>query len=248
MRIFSRIAVMSIALIGCGRTPSTQAPAPATSQGAAPVRFTRATLRQSIDSMVNAPQFRSATWGILIVDPLSNDTLYAHNAAKLLIPASNQKLVVSSVMLERLGPEYRYRTIVGARGAVVEGTLRGDLAVIGRGDPTVSARMQQDAMKPMRALADSLWEHGVRRITGRVVPSGDAFPGPVAAASWPWDGLDGSSYAGVDELLFNEGLTTIRVKSGARLHDAPVVETSPAKSYPTIRMLAVTVPRDSVVV
>lgn len=37
--------------------------------------------------MIAAPELRSATWGILIVDPLAADTLYSHNATKLLIPA-----------------------------------------------------------------------------------------------------------------------------------------------------------------
>lgn len=36
---------------------------------------TPAALRQAIDSMIAAPELRSATWGILIVDPLAADTL-----------------------------------------------------------------------------------------------------------------------------------------------------------------------------
>jgi D-alanyl-D-alanine carboxypeptidase/D-alanyl-D-alanine-endopeptidase (penicillin-binding protein 4) len=66
--------------------------------------------------MVNAPEFRTTNWGVLIVDPVANDTLYALNATKLFIPASNQKLVSSSVMLEQLGPDYRFRTVIAARG------------------------------------------------------------------------------------------------------------------------------------
>jgi D-alanyl-D-alanine carboxypeptidase/D-alanyl-D-alanine-endopeptidase (penicillin-binding protein 4) len=243
-------AALTIVLLGCATVPPGSGPpsgAP-TPSGASGVRFTRATMARSIDSMVNDPQFRSATWGILIVDPLANDTLYSHNATKLLIPASNQKLVVSSVMLEKLGPQYRYRTVVAARGPIVEGNLQGDLAVIGRGDPTASNHMKGDAMTPLRDMADSLWQRGVRRISGRVVAAGDAFPGPVAGAGWPWDGLDGNSYAGVDELLFNEGLTQIRVRAGARVRDAAIVETEPAKTFPPVRVLAVTVARDSTVV
>src|SRR6185436_18852749 len=105
-----------------------------------------------------------------------------------------------------------------------------------------------DAMTPLREIADSLWQRGVRRITGRVVAVGDAFPGPVAGAGWPWEGLDGTSYAGVDELLFNEGLITIRVRPGARPGDAPVVTTAPAKTYPSLRVLATTVARNTMVV
>ena len=223
-------------LLGACAGLSRPTPAPGTA-----MRYTRATLPHSIDSMLAAPTLRSATWGILIVDPVAAETLYSHNASKLLIPASNQKLVSSSVMLEQLGPDFRYRTTFGARGTVAGDTLRGDLAVIGRGDPTTSDHMKGDAMQPLRDIADSLKAHGITRITGRVVAVGNAFPGPVAGATWPWDGLDASSYAGVDELLFNEGLSVIRVRAGARVGDAATVETRPATTFPRIRSEVVTV-------
>ena len=202
--------------------------------GTAPAH-TRAALTHAIDSMVNVPEFRTTNWGLLIVDPLANDTLYALNATKLFIPASNQKLVSSSVMLEQLGPDYRFRTVVAARGPVAEQTISGDLAVIGRGDPTASDHMKRDAMIPLREIADSLWQRGIRHITGNVVAVGNAFPGPVAGFGWPWDGLDGASFAGVDELLFNEGLITIRVRPGARAGDAATVETKPARTFPVVK-------------
>jgi len=228
------------ALAGCGGARVTTTPSP----GAAPA-VTRATLPRMIDSMVNAAEFRTAMWGILIVDPEAGDTLYSHNAAKLFIPASNQKIVSGSVMLEQLGPEFRFRTMFAAHGPIVDGTLNGDLAVIGRGDPTMSDRMQKDAMTAMRAIADSLSQRGIRRIAGSIVGVGDAFPGPVAGAGWPWDGLNGASFAGVDELLFNEGLTILRVRPGANIGDPAVVETRPARTFPTVRVLATTIVRDT---
>src|SRR5690349_17869924 len=243
MSIRSSVVCLSViaAAAGCGGARATTTPSPA----AAPV-VTRAGLTRMVDSMVNAPEFRTALWGILIVDPEAHDTLYAHNAAKLFIPASNQKLVSSSVMLEQLGPDFRFRTTFAAHGAVANGTLAGDLAVIGRGDPTMSNDMMKgDAMAAMRAIADSLTQRGIRRITGNIVPVGDAFPGPVAGAGWPWDGLDGASFAGVDELLFNEGLSVLHVRAGANVGDPVVVETRPARTFPTVRVVATTVARDT---
>lgn len=228
------------ALGGCAASRASGNPAPAPN-----ARGARGMLARAIDSMVNVPEFRTTNWGILIVDPLAADTLYALNSTKLFIPASNQKLVSSSVFLEQLGPDYRFRTIYAARGPVSDGTLSGDLTVTGRGDPTPSDHMKGDAMKPLREVADSLWNRGIRHISGSVVATGNAFPGPVAGYGWSWDALDGNSFAGVDELLFNEGLSSVRVRSGARAGDPAVVETKPARTYPIVRVAATTVPRDS---
>src|ERR1043166_6643737 len=117
MRATGRTLVLPVILGACAVLRASNAPSP--TSGA---RDANAVLARAIDSMGNAREFRSANWGILIVDPLANDTLYARNAPKLFIPASNQKLVVSSVLLERMGPEYRYRTVIAARGPIAEGT------------------------------------------------------------------------------------------------------------------------------
>lgn len=236
MRSIWRALPLSLVLGGCAGLNSSSSAAVPTGAPTA-----RAALTRAIDSLMDAPELRSATWGVLIVDPLAADTLYSRNATRLFIPASNQKLVSSSVMLEQLGPDYRFRTSFGARGTVANGTLTGDLAVIGRGDPTTSDHMKRDAMQPLREIADSLWQRGIRHITGGVVASGNAFPGPVAGYGWPWDGLDASSYAGVDELLFNEGLSSIRVRSGARVGDPAVIETRPARTFPRVRNSVITI-------
>jgi serine-type D-Ala-D-Ala carboxypeptidase/endopeptidase (penicillin-binding protein 4) len=243
MRATRRALFLPFALGACGTYRGPAGPAPEYNPANA-----RAALVRSIDSMVAAPEFRNANWGILIVDPLAADTLYSHNAQRLFIPASNQKLVTSSVLLEQLGPDYRFHTEVAARGAVAEQTLNGDLAIVGRGDPTTSDHMKGDAMLPLREIADSVWDRGVRRITGRVVALGNAFPGPVAGSGWPWDGLDGASFAGADELLFNEGLAAIHIRAGARVGDAATIETKPARTYPAIRNLVTTVADNSIVV
>ncbi|HEV8499750.1 MAG TPA: D-alanyl-D-alanine carboxypeptidase, partial [Gemmatimonadaceae bacterium] len=72
---------------------------------------TNAALRTMIDSLADAPEFSNAHWGILIVDPERGDTLYARNAGKLFMPASNMKILTSATALAQLGPDYRYRTV-----------------------------------------------------------------------------------------------------------------------------------------
>ena len=198
-------------------------------------------LRHTVDSLADSPDFRNAHWGILVVDPERGDTLYSRNAGKLFLPASNMKIVTSAVALEQLGPDFGYRTAFAARGPVRDGVLAGNLAVVGRGDPTISDHMWVDAMLPLRGVADSLAARGIRRIAGRLTAAGNAFPGPALGFGWSWSDLDDSYSAGVDELLFNEGFSVIHVRAGRWPGDSSIVETRPARSFPLVRASVATV-------
>jgi D-alanyl-D-alanine carboxypeptidase/D-alanyl-D-alanine-endopeptidase (penicillin-binding protein 4) len=194
----------------------------------------RSELRHEIDSLTSQPEFRNAQWGVLIVNPRTSDTLYSKNAGKLFMPASNMKIITSAAALTLLGPDYRYRTTFLTDGEVRDSLLDGNLLVIGRGDPTVSDRMRGSATTVMDALADSLRSHRIRQITGSLGRVGNAFPDSIYGYGWEWDDLGEYYGAGVDELIFNEGMapTTLRPPPDTArdsLYSGPAK--SPAKAY-----------------
>ncbi len=199
----------------------------------------RASFVHAVDSMATQDAFRNAHWGILIVDPVRGDTLYSRNAGKLFMPASNQKILTGATALAQLGPNFRFRTDFAASGPVVNGSLRGDLVVIGRGDPTFSDAAFGDAMTPMRAAADSLWARGVREIAGALVKGGDAFPDSTLGFGWSWSDLDYGYSAGVDELFFNEGVARVTVRAATRVGGTATARTAPARSVPQIGTVSV---------
>lgn len=224
-------ALAGMTLAGC--RPSV-APVPSISFGR------DAALRTFIDSMADAPAFSNAHWGILIVDPERGDTLYSRNAGKLFMPASNMKILTSSTALTQLGPDYRYKTVFAARGPISDGTLHGDLLVFGRGDPSVSDHMLGDAMIPLRLIADSIARRGITHITGRVLAAGDAFPSEVFGYGWTYDDFQDSYSAPIDELLFNEGFSTAKLRGGDTAGVPVSVEVGPAHTVPVVHTSGLT--------
>jgi serine-type D-Ala-D-Ala carboxypeptidase/endopeptidase (penicillin-binding protein 4) len=211
--------------------------------GPKPLMNEREALRFLIDSVTSLPETRSARWGILIVDPERGDTLYSRDAGKLFVPASNMKLITGAVALEALGPDFQFETRFLADGPLRDGTLDGDLLVEGRGDPSVSSNTLGDAMVVPRAIADSLWDRGVRSIGGRLLPFGNAFPDANAGYGWEWEDFETSSGAFIDELLFNEGFSEIHVAAADRAGEPPIVRTTPAVRFPSVTVVASTIAR-----
>jgi D-alanyl-D-alanine carboxypeptidase/D-alanyl-D-alanine-endopeptidase (penicillin-binding protein 4) len=171
----------------------------------------RAGIAAALDSIFSDTALAHAHWGVLVRSLDRGETLYARNAGRMFVPASNMKIVTAAAALEALGHDYRYVTRVAASGEVRDGVLRGDLLVIGGGDPTISERFHGDVRTVFRAWADSLRAHGVRRITGAVIGNDDVFDDRALGRGWAWDDVEDSYSAEVSGLQLNEGFVTVTV-------------------------------------
>ena len=156
----------------------------------------------------------------------SGDTLYAFNPQKLLIPASNLKIVTLASAAERLGWDYAYETQILAVGAIDAGTLDGDLLVVGSGDPSLvaadgmSSRVFDEWAGRMKAL-------GVRTILGRVVGDDNAFDDEELGFGWSWDDLPEEYAAGVSALQFNENAARVTIRPGAAAGELASIDLTP---------------------
>ena len=99
---------------------------------------------------------------------LDGGWLYRHGAWRQRAPASNQKLLLSMALLQRTSLSTRLRTEVFAKGTTSAGVLRGNLWIVGHGDPSVGTLT-------MRALARAVDAAGIRRIRGRVMGATTGF-------------------------------------------------------------------------
>lgn len=190
-----------------------------------------AALRATLDSVFADTALTQAHWGVLVRSLDDGEVIYRQNAEKLFVPASNMKLVTGAAALQALGPAYRYRTRVLAAGPVRDGALRGDLIVVGSGDPTLSVRFGGDARAVFRAWADSLRARGIRRVTGNLVGIDSVFDDVPLGRGWAWDDLDAAYSAEISGLQFNEGAIAVRVYAGRAVGDAGVVVLDPPTAY-----------------
>jgi serine-type D-Ala-D-Ala carboxypeptidase/endopeptidase (penicillin-binding protein 4) len=115
--------------------------------------------------------------GALAVDLRTGEVAFSANATRPLAPASAEKLAVSFAALRVLGPGYRFRTEVVGDGVLARRVWRGNLFLVGHGDPTL-------AESDLRLLARDLAAWGIRRVTGRVVGDERHFDSRRDAPGW----------------------------------------------------------------
>lgn len=89
--------------------------------------------------------------------------------AQSLPPASVMKAVTALYALDVLGAEHRFDTKVLATAPIEAGVLKGDLILVGGGDPTVDT-------DDLAALVDQLVAAGLKSVRGRLVVYGGALP------------------------------------------------------------------------
>jgi D-alanyl-D-alanine carboxypeptidase/D-alanyl-D-alanine-endopeptidase (penicillin-binding protein 4) len=150
---------------------------------------------------INArPEFVHAEFGVAAYDLDAKKLVFGLNAEQLFTPGSTTKLLTSGTALALLGADYRFKTPVYRTGPIVGSTLKGDVVLVGKGDPNLSGRAVGDTLgfanedhsytgggdsvsvaigdplAAMRDLAGQIAAKGIKTIEGRVLVDVSLFP------------------------------------------------------------------------
>jgi D-alanyl-D-alanine carboxypeptidase/D-alanyl-D-alanine-endopeptidase (penicillin-binding protein 4) len=134
------------------------------------------------------------------------------NADVGLIPASTQKLPVAATALAQLGADHRFTTTVVAASDPVDGTIDGDMYLVGGGDPLLSSdwyptsnleRYAVTTPTSLDRLADDVAAAGVTVVTGDLVGDGSRYDDEFYAPGWG-NGVAGLEAGPYDALMVND--------------------------------------------
>jgi len=228
-------------------TPTPAPVTPARPIASAPAPRTLAELQSRIGEIVRQPALEPGIFAVKIVSLDTGDVIFEQYANKFVRPASNMKLYTVAAALDRLTPDYHFITSVYAKEKPDKDTIKGDLIIYGRGDPSIAARFNNgDYFKGINDLADRIVAGGVKRVKGDVVGDESYFNGAPLGSGWEWEDLQWSYGAQVSALTVNDNAIDLTVKPGEKM-GAPVLITSgpPATSFMTISNRATTAARGS---
>lgn len=119
------------------------------------------------------PGLAGRTFGGLVVDLDTDQTIWDSDADRTLIPASNTKVFTTACAIDRLGEDHRITTRVTSAATIDQaGTLSGDLDLYSEHDFFCSRWFYADERHPFDRLADMLYRKGLRKVSGHLGISG----------------------------------------------------------------------------
>ena len=160
----------------------------------------------AVTSLVSDPIFNHASTGIKVTR--NGETLAAHGNHKLLLPASNMKLISTGAALHHFGPDYRFGTTISHDGCIRDGILHGNLYIIGGADPTLGSK-DSIAVAVDKVFAE--WTRAIKdariaKIDGHIIGDGRWMDGIMEEPSWLWNDIGTYYGCGVSGLNFYENM------------------------------------------
>ncbi|MDB5295827.1 MAG: dac [Phycisphaerales bacterium] len=196
----------------------------------------RAGIDAEVEAVAQDKLLHRATLGVQVISlgngPSGMREVYARNAHQPLVPASNLKLVTTAAALERLGPDFKFRTTLSLSGPA--GGAAPDVVLTGDGDPTLG---DAEYLKSVKWRPNAVFEAWAKELVGRgvttvrdVVVDDGVFDELFVHPDWPADQLDEYYEAQVAGVNYNVNVLDVVV--GA---NGGSVGTAPATAYATFK-------------
>ncbi|MEP6945737.1 MAG: D-alanyl-D-alanine carboxypeptidase/D-alanyl-D-alanine-endopeptidase [Acidobacteriota bacterium] len=218
-------------------TPFRSAPIEAPTPSPTPVPAAIQTLEElqsKFRQRLFAPEVRRGRVGVKIVSLNSGKVIFENDSEKYFMPASNMKNFTVATAMERLTPDFRFRTNVFAAAPVdPSGVVSGSITIKGSGDISISNAFdpafpkQIDPFWGIDRLVEQIVAAGVKKITGDIIGDETYFQGPAIPTTWEWDDLQTFDGTEISALPLNDNAIDVSVIPGSAGNQC-IVRVSPA--------------------
>ncbi|AFH49996.1 D-alanyl-D-alanine carboxypeptidase [Ignavibacterium album JCM 16511] len=148
--------------------------------------------------------------GILIYNPLTQDTIFSQNIFSPMIPASVTKIFTTATALSIMGKDYRLSTILFTDDPnIKDGSINGNLYLKGFGNSTLST---EDILHFIYKLKNL----GVKEITGNIIGDDSYFDNIYFREDWIPDESANVKLPPISALVLDRNKTVVKRKRGRR--------------------------------
>ncbi len=181
--------------------------------------------------LIKDSTLKHASLSVYVVESKTNKVVFDYNSELGLAPASCQKIITSVTAFELLGKDYQYKTELGYDGTITNGVLKGNLYIVGNGDPTLGS-WRYSSTSDSFVVANwlqAIKKAGIIAIDGHVFFDGKKFSYQPLPGGWIWDDIGNYYGAGTWGLNWHENQYDLVLQPGSNEGDeVTILKTKPA--------------------
>ncbi len=158
---------------------------------------------------------KNAQWSLTALYVDNGEKLIDKNSEFSLAPASGLKLLTSAAALEILGSNFKFTTTLYYDGVIKNGTLNGNIYIVGGGDPTLGSSLvagSKDIDALMKEWYTALSSAGIKNITGNIAADDFLFDRNPIPDNWYWIDIGNYYGAQASALTIHENLYYLTFK------------------------------------
>lgn len=191
-------------------------------------------IEKAFNNLLNDEQAKHALVSLCVLDANTGKTLFAHNEQIGLATASTLKTITAATAFSVLGKDFQYQTTLAYSGNIApDGTLKGNLIIIGSGDPTLGSwRYQNKENTVLTQWLAAIKSAGIKKIEGAIIGDDRIFGTQTTPEGWVWQDIGNYYGAGTSGLAWRENQFDIHLRPGSSTADeVKIVKTVPATPY-----------------
>ena len=161
--------------------------------------------QSAAEKFAQSADLKGALVSVTIADIETGEVLDALNPDQRLCPASVWKLFTTTAALKILGPEFKFRTILAYDGKIDQGTLTGNVYIIGGGDPSLGSEYFKPGFQSLISeWANAIKAAGIDSVNGMLVANAAHFLGDGMPRTWIWEDMGNYYGAAISGLNIND--------------------------------------------
>lgn len=176
-------------------------------------------IQKAFQQFESDSQLKHAISSFYVIDAKTGAVVFDKNSQIGLAGASTQKIVTAATAYELLGKDFRYRTELGYDGKIESSVLKGNLFVIGSGDPTLGSwrwKQTNDSLI-LNKWSNEIKKLSIKKIDGVVLTNTASFAHQAIPDGWIWQDIGNYYGAGSYPINWKENQFELKLRSGNQI-------------------------------
>ncbi|WP_316746668.1 D-alanyl-D-alanine carboxypeptidase/D-alanyl-D-alanine-endopeptidase [Pedobacter gandavensis] len=173
-------------------------------------------LEQAYQVLKDDSQAKHAIIGLCVLDANTGQLLLGKNEELGLATASTLKTITSATAFSMLGKDFQYQTTLAYSGNITaDGTLQGDLIIVGGGDPTLGSWRYANTKENyiLQQWVTAIQRAGIKKIAGKIIGDDSIWGTQTTPDGWIWQDIGNYYGAGPSALSWRENQFDIHLKA-----------------------------------